>query len=129
MIGKVVAQTATDYAAWLSGKETADRPPQLTGEQLFTELQCASCHRSGAEPARCPQLGGLFGQRVQLAGGQQVTADEAYIRESILRPAAKVVAGFEAVMPPYENRLSEEEVLQLIAYIKSLNATGGGPKL
>jgi cytochrome c oxidase subunit 2 len=129
MVGRVVAQTPSDFAAWLSGRDTTQKSPPASGAQLFVDLQCASCHRTGPEPARCPQLGGLFGQSVQLASGQQITADDAYIRESILRPAAKVVAGFQPVMPPYENRLSEEEVLELIAYIKSLSAAGGERKL
>ena len=129
MHGKVVVQTPNDYSAWLSGKETTQQSPPASGAQLFVDLQCASCHRAGPQPARCPELGGLFGKRVQLAGGQEVIADDGYLRESILRPAAKVVAGFQPVMPPYENRLSEEEVLELIAYIKSLSSSGGEKKL
>jgi cytochrome c oxidase subunit 2 len=69
---------------------------------------------------KAPDLRGLFGQKVKLADGRTVVADEAYIRESILNPGAKVVAGYQNVMPPYQGVLSEEQIIQLTAYIKSL---------
>jgi len=73
------------------------------------------------EQGRCPILRGVYGSRVLLEGGKTVIADESYIRESILTPNAKIVAGFKAdVMPTFQGQVSEETVLQLIAYIKSL---------
>jgi cytochrome c oxidase subunit 2 len=125
MVGRIVALSAVDFANWLSGRDTSQKTPPASGEQLFVERQCATCHKTGAEQGRCPNLVGLFGQRVQLATGEQVVAGDAYLRESILRPAAKVVAGYQPVMPPYENQLSEEDILELIAYIKSLHSAGG----
>ena len=69
---------------------------------------------------RGPVLANLFGHQVELQGGSKVLADEAYIRESIVQPGAKVVAGFQPVMPPFQGMVSEEQLLQLIVYVKSL---------
>jgi cytochrome c oxidase subunit 2 len=85
-------------------------------------LACITCHRADSE-GRGPKLEGVFGHPVTLAGGEQVMADEAYIRESIVNPAAKVVAGYQPVMPTYQGLVSEEGLMQLVAYIQSL----GGP--
>jgi cytochrome c oxidase subunit 2 len=74
---------------------------------------------------RCPTLVGVFGRNVQLTGGNTVKADEAYIRESILQPAAKVVAGYQPIMPTFQGLVTEEGVLQLIEYIKSLSPKPG----
>lgn len=89
------------------------------GEKLFRDLGCITCHRLGTQ-GRGPNLVGIFGKSVTLQNGETVMADENYLRESILRPQAKIVAGFQPIMPPYEGRLSEEELIQLIAYLKSL---------
>ncbi len=91
------------------------------GEKLFQETGCNVCHKIGSR-GRGPDLAGVFGKPVQLQNGETVIADEAYIRESILHPAAKVVAGFQPLMPPYEGKLSEEEVSKLVEYIKSLGS-------
>jgi cytochrome c oxidase subunit 2 len=128
MIGRVVAQTPGDFAAWLSGRGDDQEPPHITGQKLFELHQCASCHRPAAGvPARGPALEGLFGSAVPLTTGATVVADEAYLRESIHRPPAKVVAGFEPIMPTYEGLIDEEGVLALIAYIKSLGASEPAP--
>ena len=87
------------------------------GEKLFQSLACNTCHMPGG---RGPVLANLFGHQVELQGGSKVLADEAYIRESIVQPGAKVVAGFQPVMPPFQGMVSEEQLLQLIAYVKSL---------
>jgi cytochrome c oxidase subunit 2 len=92
------------------------------GERLFQQLGCSTCHRpegTGVGPA----LVGLFGQTVRLQNGETVLADEAYIRESVLNPTAKIVAGYQPLMPTFQGLISEEGLLQLIAYIRSL---GGG---
>jgi cytochrome c oxidase subunit 2 len=73
---------------------------------------------------RGPVLKGLFGKPILLTGGQTVTMDDAYIRESILNPQAKVVAGFQPVMPTFQGLVTEEQLLQLIAYEKSLSEPG-----
>ena len=90
------------------------------GEKRFQQMGCASCHAPGNATARCPNLNGIYGNPVLLRGGQQVNADEAYLRESILNPRAKIVAGYEPIMPTFEGQIDEEGILQLIAYIKSI---------
>ena len=89
------------------------------GEKLFSSLGCVTCH-TGTSGARGPNLAGLFNQPVKLSDGRTVTADENYIRESILYPQAKVVAGFQPIMPTFSGQVSEESLIQLVAYIKSL---------
>lgn len=122
MNGWVVVQPQDEYDAWLAG--TPALAPAAAGEQLFAQYSCTTCHgeRNGG---RGPALAGLYGRTVALAGGGHAIADEAYLRESILNPAAKIVEGYESIMPSFQGQLSEESVLQLIAYIKSLN--GGTP--
>jgi cytochrome c oxidase subunit 2 len=125
MIGQVVVMEPADYERWLSGTAPggpADLPPAAAGELVFTQQGCPTCHR-GDTTGSCPSLAGLFGRPVRLSTGATVVADEDYIRESILDPGAKVVAGYEPVMPTYQGLLSEEAVMQLIAYIKSLPGT------
>jgi cytochrome c oxidase subunit II len=123
MIGKVIVQSPDDFARWMSGDAASDEPPAETGRKLFEQYQCGTCHRpANEEGARGPTLENLFQSRVPLAGGQTVVADETYIRESILRPAQKQVAGYQQIMPTYEGQISEEGVMHLIAYIKTLGA-------
>jgi cytochrome c oxidase subunit 2 len=118
MRGHVVVMQPAEYADWLAGGD--DQPPVTAGEELFTRLGCDTCHFQGGQP-RGPSLANLFGEPVRLSDGTVVTADEAYVRESILNPAAKVVAGYQSIMPTFEGRLSEEQIFHLIEYIKSLN--------
>ena len=120
MIGTVHVMTPEDYQSWLSGATggTAQSPAQA-GEQLFTQSGCPTCHVAGAG-TRAPSLAGVYGSQVHLADGSTVTADDAYIRESILDPRAKVVAGFAPIMPTFQGSISEEGIVSLIAYLKSL---------
>ena len=127
MIGWVDVMEATEYQAWLSGG-TEGGSLAASGEKLFQQLACNTCHKSDGT-GRGPALQGVFGKTVQLANGQKVTADEAYIRESITNPKAKVVAGYDAIMPTFQGQVSEEQLLQLIAYIRSLaNVQGPTPQ-
>jgi cytochrome c oxidase subunit 2 len=119
MGGWITVMEPANFQAWLSGGPSGG-PLEESGEKLFTQLACNTCHfvdRVG----RGPMLGGLFGKEVQLQTGQTIKADESYIRESILNPQAKIVAGFQAIMPTFQGQISEEGLLQLIAYIKSLH--------
>jgi cytochrome c oxidase subunit II len=125
MIGSVVVMEPTEYQAWLSGGPTSDSP-SAAGEKLFTSLACVTCH-SGDAASRGPNLAGVFGRQVELQGGGKVVADEAYLRESIVNPQAKVVAGFPPIMPPFQGMVSEEQLLQLIAYLKSLKGPAAQP--
>jgi cytochrome c oxidase subunit 2 len=119
MIGDVIAMEPQDYEAWLSsgGSGTAAAGP--SGEQLFKDLACVTCHLPGGARGIGPSLAGLPGRQVQLADGRTVTADDNYLRESILNSQAKVVAGFPPVMPVFQGMVSEEHVLSLIAYLKT----------
>jgi len=116
MGGTVHVMEKDAYQRWLSGPN-AGLPPAVQGERLFEEMNCVSCHRAGAAQ-RGPVLEGLYGKPVVLRGGATVTADDAYIRESITNPTAKIVNGFEPLMPVYLSQLSEEQVNALLAYVR-----------
>jgi cytochrome c oxidase subunit 2 len=125
MIGRVVVMKETDYQAWISGNRNQMSPVE-SGRESFQQLGCASCHGQGGEGGRCPPLINMYGSRQRLQGGETVTADEAYLRESILNPQAKVVAGYPNIMPTFQGQLSEEQLLQLVAFLKSLAPQQGG---
>lgn len=118
MTGKVVVMTPADFDRWLAGGSSGDAPAVL-GERLFVRLACVTCHRADGG-GRGPSLVDVFGSEVKLASGATVTADEDYIRESILEPKAKVVAGWDPVMPTFSGQVGEEGILQLVSYLKSL---------
>ena len=122
MIGSVIAMEPAEYQAWLDGGP-AESSPVAAGAKLFQDLACITCHTQN-EQGRGPMLNNLFGHAVDLQDGSKVTADEAYIRESILLPQAKVVAGFQPIMPTFQGLVTEEQLLQLIAYVKSLSQPG-----
>lgn len=124
MSGRVTALEPAAYAEWLAGAATQVESPPTAGARLFAQLRCQACHE-GQSSARSPSLRGLFGGPVALADGRLVHADDAYVRESIVNPMAKVAAGFEPLMPAYAGQLTEEQVFQLIAFLKTL-ADGGG---
>ncbi len=118
MIGSIVAMEPADFQAWLGGGATEGSPAQQ-GEKLFADLACNTCHRDDAQ-ARGPQLKGAFGHVVKFQDGTTGVMDENYIRESILNPQAKIVAGFQPLMPTFQGVVTEEQILQLISYIRSL---------
>jgi cytochrome c oxidase subunit 2 len=124
MGGSIHVMEPAAYEAWLSGGGTGSLASQ--GEKLFSQLGCATCHQL-TQQGRCPILANVFGSNVQLQGGGSVVADEPYVRESILTPGAKVVAGFQNIMPSYQGQISEQNILQLIAYVKSLSAATSQP--
>src|SRR5207245_6090692 len=100
------------------------------GQSLFNQLGCGNCHASvvNNQNGRCPNLVGLFGSRVELKGGASVRADESYIRESILYPQSKIVAGYDDYMPTFKGLITEDGLLKLIEYVKSLGAKNGTQK-
>jgi cytochrome c oxidase subunit 2 len=118
MIGKVTAMEPAAFQTWLAGGKATGTMADL-GAKVFTDLGCATCHMDSSQ-GRGPSLRGVFGAQVTLANGDKVTADEAYIRESILTPTAKMVAGFPPLMPTFQGVVSEEQIAQLTAYVKSL---------
>ncbi|MFO0878856.1 MAG: cytochrome c oxidase subunit II [Gemmataceae bacterium] len=123
MIGKVVVMQPEEYEQWLT--ERADRSLALQGRQLFQKLQCVTCHHPEANN-RAPILENIFGKRVALENGRTALADESYLRESILYPANKVRAGWRPIMPTYKEQVNEDDLIRLVAYLKSLK-TGETP--
>jgi cytochrome c oxidase subunit 2 len=119
MVGEVVAMEPAAFEQWLAGGATLS--PAQRGMKLFQDLGCNTCHRSDAL-ARAPDLTGLFGREVRLQSGAVVVVDEAYVRESILDPAAKVVQGYEPIMPTFKGLVTEEGIIDLIEYVKSLRS-------
>ena len=126
MIGRVVVMELPEYEQWLknggASSVNTGETPEVAGARLFQEQRCVTCHQTNGIMA--PVLQGVFGKEVKLQGGQTAIADEAYIRESILNPTAKVVAGYQPNMPTFQGQVTEDAIMQLIAYIKSL---GGAP--
>ena len=123
MIGWVTAMTPADYQSWLGGGSTTGSMAE-NGAKLFTDLACVTCHMDAGQ-GRGPVLKDLYGKQILLSSGQTVTMDDAYIRESILNPQAKVTAGFQPIMPTFQGLVTEEQLLQLIAYVKSLSEGTG----
>jgi cytochrome c oxidase subunit 2 len=123
MIGRIVVMDPKDYELWLAGVRPGQAPLR-TGEELFVANSCNTCHRPDSS-ARAPILYGIWGRNVKLADGSSVVVDDAYVRQSILSPQAKIVAGYQPIMPTFKGVISEEELLQLVAYIKKLPAPAG----
>jgi cytochrome c oxidase subunit 2 len=120
MMGKVVVMEAHDYEKWLAGG-MAEATGPMSGEELFQAKACNTCHRVDSA-ALAPILVDIVDHEVTLTDGTTVMVDNEYLRESILNPAAKVVEGYNPVMPTYQGQLSEEEVLALITYIRELGS-------
>ncbi len=121
MIGWVEVMEPSEFQQWLTragtGPSMADE-----GEKLFVQYHCAGCHR-GSQVVNAPRLEGVFGRPVPIQRGNDVTftlADERYIRDSILEPKKEVVAGYQPLMPSFRDRINEEDLLKIIAYIKSI---------
>jgi cytochrome c oxidase subunit II len=124
MIGEVTVMTPADYQTWMSGGNVVGSLAQ-NGQTLFQQLGCSTCHRFDVQ-GRGPNLTNVFGKPVLLEDGRAVTADENYVRESVLVPAAKVVSGFKPIMPSFQGQVSEEQLNALVAYVKSLSQAPAG---
>ena len=107
----------------MAGRNTGERNPGRAGQALFTRYGCAGCH-IGNSSVRAPRLDGVYGNPVPLSDGSVVIADDKYIRDSILLPASQVVAGFDPVMPSFAGQINEDDLVKIIAYIKSLAVAG-----
>jgi cytochrome c oxidase subunit 2 len=118
MIGEVIVMEPKEFQTWLASGQ-AEGSLSSEGGKLFADFACNTCHRPDAQ-GRAPVLEGLFGKTVSLEGGGTAVVDEAYLREAIVTPAAKISLGFQPVMPTYQGVVTEEQLLQLIEYIKSL---------
>ena len=123
MLGRIVVMPPADYQRWLSAAPTGMTMAQ-TGARLFQSLGCVACHEDN-DTERGPALAGLVGKQVRLQNGKAAVADETYIRESILNPRAKIVAGYRPVMPTFKGLVSEEGISQIISYLKTLDRREG----
>jgi cytochrome c oxidase subunit II len=117
MTGWVYVMTPGDYRRWLTQGVTGETMAER-GEKLYEQFGCITCHGTGKGPA----FVGLYGKKVKLSDGSIVVANDAYLRESILYPTAQIVNGYKPIMPTFLGQVSEQEVLELIAYIKSLGS-------
>ena len=120
MIGWVYVMSPQDYAAWLAGGEKTESMAQQ-GEQLFSQFGCGSCH-AGGDNARGPSLAGVYGKPEKLQSGETRVVDETLIRQAILVPSTVSMPNYKEIMPTYQGQVDEEQVLQLIAYVKSLGS-------
>lgn len=118
MTGELIAMEQKDFQAWLSGG-AAGASLASEGEKKFQDLNCGNCHLSSGK-GRGPALEGVFGKMETLEGGTMVQVDEDYLRESIMTSTAKLVAGYGPIMPSYQAVVSDEELIQLIEYVKTL---------
>ncbi len=120
MIGQVTVLTPEDYDKWTQ-TSTSGMSLAQNGERLYASMGCNACH-SGAAAARGPNLAGVYGSRLQLANGSSVTVNEAYLRDSILNPSQHVTAGYAPIMPTYQGQISEDGLIDLVEYIKTLQS-------
>ncbi len=120
MVGQVVVMEPSAYEAWLAGG-SGEGSMASAGEKGFQDLGCITCHRPDGQ-GRGPSFNGLYGSKVQLTSGQVVTVDDAYLRTCILTPGGTGVAGYQPIMPSFQGVVSEDQLLQLIEYIKSLKS-------
>jgi cytochrome c oxidase subunit II len=119
MIGHVVVMAPAAFEAWLA---RGDSSPTMAarGAARFRQYGCSGCHGASAS-VHAPKLEGLFGKPVQLEGGGVVTADERYIHDSVMLPRKEITAGYAPIMPSFQGQISEEDLLDIIEYVKSLS--------
>jgi cytochrome c oxidase subunit 2 len=120
MTGEVIVMEPAEYQAWLS-RGAPEGSLASSGEKLFADLACNTCHRPDSQ-GRGPVLEGLYGKTVTLQDGSRAVVDEAYIRESILLPSAKIAAGYQPIMPTFQGLITEDQILELVEYVKSLGS-------
>jgi cytochrome c oxidase subunit II len=127
MLGKVIVMSPEAYDIWEKGKEieeekgVATLPSAERGEQIYTQSGCNACHSLDGSTGVGPSWKSLVGHKVEMQNGEEITADENYIRQSILEPQAKIVKGYQPVMPSFKGILSDDDISALIAYMKTLN--------
>jgi cytochrome c oxidase subunit 2 len=118
MTGRIVVLEPPAFQQWLAAQAASGTLAQ-EGEALFRTLGCSGCHGNSAT-VRVPRLEGLYGRPVPLQDGTVTVADERYIRDSVLRPRAEVAAGYAPVMPSFAGKVTEDELVRIVAYVKSL---------
>jgi cytochrome c oxidase subunit II len=120
MVGWIVVMNPDDYERWLNTQVKVESMA-AAGAKLFLQLGCATCHVTEGTGSG-PSLQGMFGRELKLQNGRTVVADDAFLRSTILNPVP--VPGYPPIMPTFQGQMSEDEILQIIAYIKSLASTG-----
>jgi cytochrome c oxidase subunit II len=120
MIGEVTVLSPEDYEKWTQ-ESTSGTSLAQNGERLFASMGCNACH-SGSAAARGPNLSGVYGSKLQLAGGSQVLVNEAYLRDAILNPSQHITAGYAPIMPTYQGQVSEDGLIDLVEYIKNMQS-------
>ena len=120
MIGDIVVMTPGDYKKWLD-ESTSGMSLAQNGERLFASLSCNACH-TGRADARGPDLANVYGSKLTLASGQTTNVDEAYLRDSILNPSDHITQGYVPIMPTYQGQISEDGIIALVEYIKTLSS-------
>jgi cytochrome c oxidase subunit 2 len=125
MTGRIVVMEEAEFSTWLARQDLTGTLAEA-GAQSYRDLGCGGCHGAGGT-VRAPPLEGLYGRPVPLSDGTIVVADEAYLRDAILKPRAQIVAGYDPLMPSYQGKISEDELIGIVAYIKSL-AVGTVPR-
>lgn len=120
MVGDIVVLSPDDFKKWLAGSTSGDSLAQ-NGERLFASLSCTACHNTRPD-ARGPSLANVYGSKLTLSSGESITADDAYLRESILNPSQHITCGYALIMPTYRGQISEEGVFALVEYIKHLDS-------
>jgi cytochrome c oxidase subunit 2 len=126
MIGRIVVMKPEEYETWLSRQDVTGTLAR-EGAMLFRELGCSGCHL-GQGTVRAPPLQGLYGKPVPLQDGSMIVADERYIRDSILQPRSQIAAGYDPVMPSFAGHVTEDQLIRLVAYIKSLREEAERPQ-
>jgi cytochrome c oxidase subunit 2 len=125
MIGSVYVMEPAAYQAWLSTGGVEGTLVQR-GERLFTDLACNTCHLDTGQ-GRGPSLKDIFAKPVELADGSTAMVDEAYLRESIVNSQARIVRGYQPLMPAFQGLISEDNLVALVEYVKSLSPTATAP--
>jgi cytochrome c oxidase subunit 2 len=118
MVGDVVVMTPADYEKW-EQQSTSGMSLAQNGERLYASMGCNACH-NGSAAARGPNLAGVFGTKLTLTNGSEVLVNEAYLRDAILNPSQHVTQGFAPIMPTYQGQISEDGLIDLVEYIKTL---------
>jgi cytochrome c oxidase subunit II len=119
MIGEITALSPADYRKWTQ-ESTSGMSLAQNGERLFASMGCNACH-SGTAAARGPNLAGVYGSKLTLTNGSQVLVNEAYLRDAILNPSQHVTAGYAPIMPTYQGQISEDGLIDIVEYLKTLN--------
>jgi cytochrome c oxidase subunit 2 len=124
MRATLIVMPLPEYDKWVQSErqklKAGAQSPVERGKALFESSGCLGCHSVDGTPKVGPTLKGVFGRQVQLADGRTITADEEYLRESIVEPNEDLVKGFQPIMPPYQATLKDDDLAAVVAYLKSL---------